>query len=638
MESSVSLDSSLSIDIQGTESSLEETRSWDSENVDDAIESPKKTEKPFEEYKSKSSINLAEVGDEDPQPYEEFDEERDLKKPADSKEIPGEYNGYETSDVPQLPEDDVAETSKEGDEKTLQAADYCTSEGVENALPDNISAEVTNGDCREDEDDLHPSDNSEGKGRVEEVQTADDPEGTESVKMGIPIQDSEDEPSVAKSVQPDEVAGQKSVENTASDSENDDEQDIAKTWPESKSLSIDTKSDNCESESIEGSAKLINIISAISMDFSPEPESKDSPFHFDPGQARDDVKQNQESSHDFVFEPVSRQESDSFEPDNTPQPGNLLAPIRNNEDLDPGSFLEPSSIPVSDSLSVLRNNEDLNPDSTEHASLTVPESDSSSIFGNGKDVMAESAEDTKFIYTNTNESFNQHITSTVENSLDELPGEPFHAGEVGATGADRQNNLQSVVMDTEAVGEQNSEPEVAGQDVCLAQKQGKEQKEIAKTDDGLTEGKEDFLFSDEKLPQMGFEVDVTDTQGRADDPNNISKTIEYGGDSPHAVESGAKNDGADAKIAETEHLDEAAGDKTGTDKSILVENEGSMVAESGNSDQQSESEIQIQAKENIGKVSQGSRDQNSEDSENNRGMFLQRILGCCGVLDWMRRD
>lgn len=638
MESSVPPDSSLSLDIPETESSLEKTMSWDSEHVDNTLESPRKSEKHFEENDSKSSNNLAELGDgnANTQPYAEFDEERNLNTPADS-EIPGEGNGYERSDVPQLPEDYVDETNKnEGDEKILQAADYnCPLEGVGKALLENIPAEVTNGDCREQEDDLHTSESSKEKRRVEEVQTADDPEGTESVKMGIPIQDSEHEPSVAKTVQPDEVAGQKSVENTASGSENEDEQDIAKTWPETKSLSIDTKSDNYESESIDGSAKLINMTSAISMESSPEPESKTSPFHFDPGQAGDDVKQNQESCHDFVLEPVSRPESDSSEPASTPKPGNLSA-LRNNEDLDPGSFLEPSSMPESDSLLVLRNNEDLNGGSTEHASLTVPESDSSSIFRNGKDVMPESAEDAKFIYSNTNGSFNQHIASSIANSLDELPGELFHAGEAAATGADRENIPQSDVMDTEAVGEKNSEPEVEGQDVCLAQKQGKETQEVAKTDYGLTEGKEYFIFSAEKSPQTGFEVDVTDTQGRQDNPNKISDTTEYGEDSSHAVESGAKNDEEDAKVVETEHVNEVAGDKTCTDNSILAENEGSVLAESGNSDQQSESEVQIQAKENMAKITQGSRDQTGEDSENSRGMFLQRIWGCFGVLDWIR--
>lgn len=638
MESSVPPDSSLSLDIPETESSLEKTMSWDSEHVDNALESPRKSGKPFEENDGKSSNNLAELGDGNgnTQPYAEFDEETNLRAAADS-EIPGEGNGYERSDVPQLPEDYVDETNKnEGDEKILQAADYnCTLEGVGKAFSENIPSEVTNEDCREQEDDLHLSENSKEMVGVEEVQTADDPEGTESVKMGIPIQDSEHEPSVAKTVQPDEVAGQKSVENTVSGSENEDEQDIAKTWLETKSLSIDTKSDNYEFESIEGGAKLINMTSAISMESSHEPESKTSPFHFGPGQAADDVKQNQESCHDFVLEPVSRPESDSSEPASTPKPGNLLA-LRNNEDLDPGSFLEPSSVPESDSLLVLRNNEDLNPDSTEHASLTVPESDWSSIFRNGKDVMLESAEDAKFIYSNTNESFNQHFTCTIANSLDELRGEPFHAGEAGATGADKENIPQSDVMDTEAVDEKNSEPEVEGQDVCLAQKQGKEPQEIAKIDYGLTEGKEYFIFSAEKSPKMGFEVDATDTQGRQDDPNKISDTTKYGEDSSHVVESGAKNDGEDAKIMETEHVNEVAGDKTCTDNRILVENEGSVLAESGNSDQQSESEVQIQAKENMAKVTQGSRDKNGEDSENSRGMFLQRIWGCCGVLDWMR--
>lgn len=638
MESSVPPDSSLSFDIPETESSLEKTMSWDSENVDNALESPRKSGKPFEENDGKSSNNLAELGDGNgnTQPYAEFDEETNLKAAADS-EIPGEGNGYERSDVPQLPEDYVDETNKnEGDEKILQAADYnCTLEGVGKAFSENIPSEVTNEDCREQEDDLHLSENSKEKVGVEEVQTADDPEGTESVKMGIPIQDSEHEPSVAKTVQPDEVAGQKSVENTVSGSENEDEQDIAKTWLETKSLSIDTKSDNYEFESIEGGAKLINMTSAISMESSPEPESKTSPFHFGPGQAADDVKQNQESCHDFVLEPVSRPESDSSEPASTPKPGNLLT-LRNNEDLDPGSFLEPSSVPESDSLLFLRNNEDLNPDSTEHASLTVPESDWSSIFRNGKDVMLESAEDAKFIYSNTNESFNQHFTCTIANSLNELRGEPFHAGEAGVTGADNENIPQSDVMDTEAVDEKNSEPEVEGQDVCLAQKQGKEPQEIAKTDYGLTEGKEYFIFSAEKSPKMGFEVDATDTQGRQDDPNKISDTTKYGEDSSHVVESGAKNDEEDAKIMETEHVNEVAGDKTCTDNRILVENEGSVLAESGNSDQQSESEVQIQAKENMEKVTQGSRDKNGEDYENSRGTFLQRIWGCCGVLDWMR--
>lgn len=546
MESSVPPDSSLSFDIPETESSLEKTMSWDSENVDNALESPRKSGKPFEENDGKSSNNLAELGDGNgnTQPYAEFDEETNLKAAADS-EIPGEGNGYERSDVPQLPEDYVDETNKnEGDEKILQAADYnCTLEGVGKAFSENIPSEVTNEDCREQEDDLHLSENSKEKVGVEEVQTADDPEGTESVKMGIPIQDSEHEPSVAKTVQPDEVAGQKSVENTVSGSENEDEQDIAKTWLETKSLSIDTKSDNYEFESIEGGAKLINMTSAISMESSPEPESKTSPFHFGPGQAADDVKQNQESCHDFVLEPVSRPESDSSEPASTPKPGNLLT-LRNNEDLDPG--------------------------------------------------------------------------------------------EAGVTGADNENIPQSDVMDTEAVDEKNSEPEVEGQDVCLAQKQGKEPQEIAKTDYGLTEGKEYFIFSAEKSPKMGFEVDATDTQGRQDDPNKISDTTKYGEDSSHVVESGAKNDEEDAKIMETEHVNEVAGDKTCTDNRILVENEGSVLAESGNSDQQSESEVQIQAKENMEKVTQGSRDKNGEDYENSRGTFLQRIWGCCGVLDWMR--
>lgn len=165
-------------------------------------------------------------------------------------------------------------------------------------------AKVTNGDCREQEDDLYPSENSKEKGRVEEVQIVDDSEETKSVKMGISIQDSEHEPSVTKTIQPDEVARQKSMENMTSGNENEDEQDIAKIWPETKSLSIDTKSDNYESESIEG-------------------------------QDGDDVKQNQESYNNFVLEPVSRLEPDNSELTSTPKPGNLLA-LRNNKDLDPG--------------------------------------------------------------------------------------------------------------------------------------------------------------------------------------------------------------------------------------------------------------------------------------------------------------
>lgn len=251
--------------------------------------------------------------------------------------------------------------------------------------------------------------------------------------------------------------------------------------------------------------------------------------------------------------------------------------------------------------------------------------------------MAESAEDAKFLYTNTDESFNQLITSTIDSTLDEPLGEPFHAEQAGDTGADRGNNPEAEVMDTEAVREQNSEPEVEDQDVCFAEEQGEEPKEMAETDSGLTERKEEnFPFSAEELPQVGFEVDGTDIQEMEDNPKKSGNTIEYEGDSSPAVESGAKNDGEDAKIVETELLNVAAGDQTYTDKSISVETERSVVAESGNRNQQSENEIQIQAKEKMAKTGEGSRDQNRKESENSRGIFLQRIWRCCGVFEWMR--
>lgn len=236
--------------------------------------------------------------------------------------------------------------------------------------------------------------------------------------------------------------------------------------------------------------------------------------------------------------------------------------------------------------------------------------------------MAESAEDAKFLYTNTDESFNQLITSTIDSTLDEPLGEPFHAEQAGDTGADRGNSPEAEVMDTGAVREQNSEPEVEDQDVCFAEEQGEEPKEMAETDSGLTERKEEnFPFSAEEIE---------------DNPKKSGNTIEYEGDSSPAVESGAKNDGEDAKIVETELLNVAAGDQTYTDKSISVETERSVVAESGNRNQQSENEIQIQAKEKMAKTGEGSRDQNRKESENSRGIFLQRIWRCCGVFEWMR--
>jgi hypothetical protein len=103
---------------------------------------------------------------------------------------------------------------------------------MENGFPENISAEIINGDCYEDINDLHQFGKYKGKGELEEVQTVGDIKQTEPVKneeseMGIPIQDSEHEPSVAKSEELDGVADQKSVENTASCSDHDDEKYIS---------------------------------------------------------------------------------------------------------------------------------------------------------------------------------------------------------------------------------------------------------------------------------------------------------------------------------------------------------------------------------------------------------------------------
>lgn len=581
MESSVSPDSSLSADIQITESAVKETGSWDSENVDDALEFSTNSEKLFEENDIKSSTNLVQIAERDRPPSEEFDEERELKQPADSKDISGEDNDYERSDVPKLPEDYVADETIKEDEKMLQADDDLTKAEAKNTSSENISSEVINGDCCEDKDGLHQSGNSEGIGQMEE----DVRERTESVQngdsvMGIPIQDSEHELLVAKSVESHEVAEQKSVENTASDTENVDGEDIARSSTETEGLSIHTKSDNYESVSREG-------------------------------QAADDVKQIQESSHDAVLEPVRTPEDSFLEPAST---------------LESDSFLEPASTPESDSLLALRNTEDHDPDSTEHASLTIPESDSSSIFRNGKDVLAESAEEAKFIYTDTDEIFNQPITSIVEPL-----GKPFHVGETGDTGAIGEDNLESEVMDTEAIGEQNSKPEVEGRDVCCVEEHGEEPKEMTETDHGLTKGtEENFSCSAKDLP----EVDGTGMQEMEDNPKTISNTIGYEEDS--SVESGAKNDGEDSKIVEPEPLNVAAGDQTYNDKSNVVEIERSVVAESENRDQQSESEIQIQANENMALISHGSTYQNPEGSGNSRGMFLRRIWHCCGVLEWMR--
>lgn len=567
MESFLSPDSSLSADVQKTESSVEETKRGDSENVDDALELPTNSEKPFEENDIESSTNLVELADMDMRPSDqEFDEERELKKAADPKEISGEDNDY---DLPNLPEDYVDEIIKE-DEKMLQADDDLTKVEVEIISSENISAEVINGDCCEDKDGLHQSDNCQANGQMEEVQNED------SV-MEIAIQDSEHEPPVAKSVESDEVAEQKSVENTASDSENVDEEDIAKSWTETESLSIDTKSDNHESESREG-------------------------------QSADDAKQIQESSHDAVLEPVSTLESD-------------LEPART---LESDSFLEPASTPESGSLLALRNTEDYDPDSTELASLTILETESSSI-RNGKDVLAESAEEAKIIYIDTDENFNQPITSIVESSLGGPLGKPFHVGETGDTGAVREDNLESEVMDTEAIGEQNSKTEVEGQDVCSTEEHGEEPKEMSETDHGLTEGTEDnFSCSVQDLPEV-YGTGIQKRKEMGDNPKMISNTLGYEKDS--SVESGAKNDGEDSKIVEPEPLNVAAGDQTYNDKSRLVENERSVVDESGNRDQQSENEIQIQAKEKMATISQG--------SGNSRGTFLERIC-CFGVFEWIR--
>lgn len=567
MESFLSPDSSLSADVQKTESSVEETKRGDSENVDDALELPTNSEKPFEENDIESSTNLVELADMDMRPSDqEFDEERELKKAADPKEISGEDNDY---DLPNLPEDYVDEIIKE-DEKMLQADDDLTKVEVEIISSENISAEVINGDCCEDKDGLHQSDNCQANGQMEEVQNED------SV-MEIAIQDSEHEPPVAKSVESDEVAEQKSVENTASDSENVDEEDIAKSWTETESLSIDTKSDNHESESREG-------------------------------QSADDAKQIQESSHDAVLEPVSTLESD-------------LEPART---LESDSFLEPASTPESGSLLALRNTEGYDPDSTEHASLTILETESSSI-RNGKDVLAESAEEAKIIYIDTDENFNQPITSIVESSLGGPLGKPFHVGETGDTGAVRQDNLESEVMDTEAIGEQNSKTEVEGQDVCSTEEHGEEPKEMSETDHGLTEGtEENFSCSVQDLPEV-YGTGIQKRKEMGDNPKMISNTLGYEKDS--SVESGAKNDGEDSKIVEPEPLNVAAGDQTYNDKSRLVENERSVVDESGNRDQQSENEIQIQAKEKMATISQG--------SGNSRGTFLERIC-CFGVFEWIR--
>lgn len=567
MESFLSPDSSLSADVQKTESSVEETKRGDSENVDDALELPTNSEKPFEENDIESSTNLVELADMDMRPSDqEFDEERELKKAADPKEISGEDNDY---DLPNLPEDYVDEIIKE-DKKMLQADDDLTKVEVEIISSENISAEVINEDCCEDKDGLHQSDNCQVNGQMEEVQNED------SV-MEIAIQDSEHEPQVAKSVESDEVAEQKSVENTASDSENVDEEDIAKSWTETESLSIDTKSDNHESESREG-------------------------------QSADDAKQIQESSHDAVLEPVSTLESD-------------LEPART---LESDSFLEPASTPESGSLLALRNTEDYDPDSTELASLTILETESSSI-RNGKDVLAESAEEAKIIYIDTDENFNQPITSIVESSLGGPLGKPFHVGETGDTGAVREDNLESEVMDTEAIGEQNSKTEVEGQDVRFTEEHGEEPKEMSETDHGLTEGtEENFSCSVQDLPEV-YGTGIQKRKEMADNPKMISNTLGYEKDS--SVESGAKNDGEDSKIVEPEPLNVAAGDQTYNDKSRLVENERSVVDESGNRDQQSENEIQIQAKEKMATISQG--------SGNSRGTFLERIC-CFGVFEWIR--
>ena len=86
-----------------------------------------------------------------------------------------------------------------------------------------------------------------------------------------------------------------------------------------------------------------------------------------------------------------------------------------------------------------------------------------------------------------------------------------------------------------------------------------------------------------------------------------------------SIEWGAKNNGEDSKIVELEPLNVAAGDQTYNDKSRLVEIEISVVDESRNRDQHSENEIQIQMKEKMATISQGSTDQDPK-------VCIQRFL------------